>query len=415
MSFKKVFTDIRHFQIFFLGAFSGMPLMILYTTLFAWLKDANIETKIITTFAIARVFYSLKFIWAPLVDHIKIPLLSRIGLRKSWMVLCCICISFILYCYSFVDPNESITKVYYITIVLGLASATFDIAFDAFRIEKLEQDMQAMGAANAIFGYRMGCLVSGAGALFWADNYGWSSTFMGIAALYLLCVVFILFISEADLIRENISGLNMKSWKILIFNPFADFFKREYSIIILLAVIFYKLGDAMLGVVAIPFYMELGFSKTEIAHVSKIYGLIATIVGSYLGGWLLLDKGNIQSLIIAGIAQSVTNIAFIWLNHQGHDVMAFTIAITIENVAAGVGTAVLVGYLSNLCNKQYSATQYALLSSASGLFSHSIVMYGGLIQDKIGWDLYFAMTVVLAIPGLFLLYFLHQRMNRDAI
>lgn len=413
MSARKIFTDIRHFQIFVLGAFSGMPLAVLYSTLFAWLNDVNIEIKIITSFAIARVFYSLKFIWAPFIDHMRIPLLCLLGHRKSWMIFCATAISLLLYCYSYLNPNESILNVYYVTIALGVASATFDIAFDAFRIEKLEDDMQAIGAANTIFGYRMGMLISGAGAFWFADNFGWTSTFQVLSVLYIACILFVMCISEIQADREKITGFDLHSWKVMVYDPFANFFSKKYSIIILLAIIFYKLGDAMLGVVATPFYLDLGFSKTEIASVVKIFGLGATILGSYIGGYLLFAKGDLKGMIIAGIAQSITNVAFIWLHHKGHDVTALMIAIFIENIASGMGNAALVGYMSNLCNRQYSATQYALLSSASGLFSHTIVIYGGSIVQMVGWDMYFAITVILGAPGLVLIYLLDKWINKS--
>ncbi len=409
----RIFTDARLFQIFILGIFSGMPLKILYGTLFAWLKEAGLGIEIITTFSIARIFYSLKFIWAPIVDHMKIPFLHRIGRRKSWMVLCAGLLGLILFGYSSINPSESINRVYYLTIALGAVSATFDIAFDAFRIEKLEKDLQSIGAANAITGYRIGLLIAGAGAFYVADIYGWSEAYLMLCGLFILAIVFIVCISEKDIPKEGITGLNIKSFKVMVLDPFLEFFQKKYSIVILLAVIFYKLGDAMLGVVAYPFYLELGFSKTEISSVTMIYGMIATIVGTYIAGYLMLKKGDIKSLIIAGFLQSITNLSFVWLNHQGHDITALFIAITIENVASGMGMGALVGYLSNLCNKKYSATQYALLSSASGLFSHTIVVWGGKIQQIIGWDMYFIATILLAIPGIAILCWLNKALPSE--
>jgi len=177
----------------------------------------------------------------------------------------------------------------------------------------------------------------------------------------------------------------------------------------LLAVVFYKLGDAMLGVVAMPFYMELGFTLKEIGAITKVFGLIATICGAYVGGVIMYRYGSLKGLIFCGVAQAVTNLAFVWLHHQGHNTNALMIAISIENMASGMGDAALVGYLSYLCNKQFSATQYALLSSLSGLFSHTIVGFGGSIMKVMGWDNYFIMTVFLAIPGLLLLLYLNKK------
>ena len=391
-----------------------MPLKILYGTLFAWLTEAGIGIEIITTFSIARIFYSLKFIWAPIVDHMEIPLLHRIGRRKSWMVLCAALLGIIIFGYSTIDPSQSIMQVYYLTIALGAVSATFDIAFDAFRIEKLEKEMQAMGAAITITGYRIGLLIAGAGAFYIADLYGWSEAYLMLCGIFVLAIIFILCLSEEDIQKEGVTGFNMESFKIMVLDPFLEFFQKKYSIVILLAVIFYKLGDAMLGVVAYPFYLELGFTKTEISSVTMIYGMIATIVGTYIAGYLTLKKGDLKSLIIAGFLQSITNLSFLWLNYQGHDITALFIAITIENVASGMGMGALVAYLSNLCNKRYSATQYALLSSASGLFSHTIVVWGGAIQKAIGWDMYFIMTVLLAIPGIAILCWLNSVIGKEA-
>jgi PAT family beta-lactamase induction signal transducer AmpG len=192
-------------------------------------------------------------------------------------------------------------------------------------------------------------------------------------------------------------------------DPFIDFFKREGAIVILLAIIFFKLGDAMLGVVAMPFYLKLGFTKSEIGFVSGTFGVFATIVGTYLGGYIMYCLGSFRGMIITAIAQSVTNASFIWLNHMGHDINAFMVAIAIENVAGGMGGGALVGYLSVLCNKKFSATQYALFSSASGLFSHTIVIYGGSIVELVGWDLYFFGTIILGIPGILILTYLKNK------
>jgi PAT family beta-lactamase induction signal transducer AmpG len=409
MNALKIFTDYRQFQIFILGAFSGMPLYIIYSTLAAWLTDEHVDIAIITTFAIARVFYSFKVFWAPIVDQIKIPVLSKIGHRKSWMIVCASAIAFILFSMGNIKPNESLHELYILVIILGFASATFDIVFDAFRIEKLEPELQALGAANAVTGYQIGGLLAGAGAFYYADLYGWSSTFFAIGTFYATGVLFILSVQEKEIIREKFKTLSLHSWKVMTLDPFIDFFKRDGAVLILSAIIFFKLGDAFLGVVATPFYMKLGFSKSEISSVVKIFGLGATLLGTYIGGYLMYRLSPFKGLIIGAIAQSITNVSFIWLNHMGHDINAFMVAIAIENIASGMGTAALVGYISMICNKQFSATQYALLSSASGLFSHSIVMYGGKLVKLLDWDMYFLMTIIMAVPGILILIRLNNK------
>jgi len=193
-------------------------------------------------------------------------------------------------------------------------------------------------------------------------------------------------------------------------DPFTDFFSKDRAIIILLAVILFKLGDAMLGVVASPFYVELGFTKTEIASITKIFGLGATIFGAYIGGFLMYKTGgSFKGLLIAGTLQAVSNSSFIYLHHMGHDLTALTITIAIENTASGISNVALVGYISTLCNRHFSATQYALLSSASGLVSHTIVVFGGSMVNALGWDAYFLTTILLAFPGLIILYYLKRK------
>lgn len=407
----KVLTDYTHLQIFILGALSGMPLFVIYVTLPAWLKSAGIDIAVITSIAIARVFYSLKLFWAPLIDCIKIPVIHRLGRRKSWMCLIAALISLIMFAYTGLTPSTAISKIYVLTILLGLASATLDIVIDAFRIDTIAKEELSIAAANTVFGYRIGGLIAGAGALYIAQDYSWNSVFLMLCIFYIIAILFILTLKEPQIDQQNFNLFSIHSWKIATIDPFADFFKRDYAVLILLAIIFYKLGDSMLGVVSMPFYMDLGFSLKEISVITKTFGIAATIFGSYIGGVIMYRCGSIKGLIFCGLAQSVTNLVYIWLNRQGYNVNALFLSITIENIGGGMGDAALVGYLSYLCNKSFSATQYALLSSAAGLFSHSIVAFGGSIVKIIGWEYYFMMTVLLAVPGLSLLLFLQKRLT----
>lgn len=410
MNVKKIFTDRSHFEVFILGIFSGMPIVILYSTLFTWLAEEKIDLSVITSFAIAKICYSLKPFWAPLVDQLQIPLLSKIGRRKSWMILCAGGITLVLLLMANSNPSESLSEFYYLTFALAACSATFDIVYDAFRIEKFEPEMQALAAANSVVGYRIGMLISGAGALYLADFYNWKIAFWIMALIFTAgCFFIIIFATEKKHVTKHFSVNSIESWKELTVNPFIDFFKKDSAIIILLAVMTFKLGESMLGTVAMPFYIELGFSKTEIANVTKVFGLIATIVGSYLGGLLMVKIGVFRTMILTAIAQSVTNLTFVWLNHAGHDINVFTAAIAIENITGGMGSGALVGYLSILCNLRFTATQYALLSAMAGLPSRTIVAYSGKLVQYMGWDLYFVMTVFLAIPGILLFMYLHRK------
>lgn len=409
MSVLKIFTDYRHLQIFILAIFSAMPLGILYRVISAWLTEEQIALAVITTFSISKIFYSLKFLWAPIIDQITIPVLGKIGHRKSWMILCAGALACILFFISKIDPQHSLNELYVLVITLGLLSATFDIIFDAFRIDILEKEMQAIGAANTIFGYRIGLIIISSSAFYFSELYGWAKVLSIVAISYFVVIFYILSLNEPIIIRDEFNAFSLHSWKVMTLDPFIDFFKREGAIAILMAIIFFKLGDAMLGVIAMPFYLKLGFTKSEIGFVSGTFGVCATIIGTYLGGYIMYCVGNFKGMIITAVAQSITNASFIWLNHIGHDINAFMIAIAIENITGGMGMGALVGYLSVLCNKKFSATQYALFSSAAGLFSHTLVIYGGSVVEQIGWDLYFFGTMILAIPGILILVYLKNK------
>ncbi len=471
----QIFIDHKQFQIFILGIFSGTPLYVIYGTLAAWMSRNDVDISIITSFAVTRSFYSFKVFWSPLVDNIQIPILKKLGRRKSWMAILIVMISLIMFAYSQLDPKISILNIFWLTVLLGFTSATLDIVIDAFRIDNIEKDRLSLASANAVFGYRVGGLIAGAGALYVAHYYSWSYVFMMISSLYLFGLFFVFTLKEEKIeIKQvnffiedfwkkiviepiqdffsienknhstsvnlldkklkkisaidylkaffskknkthstSVNPINDEFIKVAIMSPFKDFFAKEKSLLILLAIIFYKLGDAFLGVVATPFYIHLGFTNIEIGAIGKLYGFIAIVCGAYLGGVIMYRYGNVKGLLICGFAQCITNLSFIWLNHCGHDINALIITITFENIASGMGDAALVGYLGYLCNKHFSATQYALLTSAAGLFSHTIVGFGGLIVKFIGWDLYFLMTVLLAIPGLIMLLSLNKTFHKS--
>lgn len=414
MDIFKIFKDYRQFEIFILGMLSGMPLAIIFSTLAVWLADYDIPLEVITTFAIARLSYSAKFLWAPIVDYFKFPFLGRYGHRKSWMIFCASFMTLLLFLISRIDPSKSLIFVYFIVISLGFFSATFDVSFDAFRIERFSRDLQGVSAANTVFGYRIGMLITGAWALYYAHITGsWPKTFMALSLIFASFVVFLFTIKEDMLLRDKIGNLKFVEFKKMIVNPYKDFLIREGAFLILAAVILFKLGDAMLGVVSMPFYRELGYDKEQIALVIKGVGFAATIVGTYAGGFIIYRIGSYKGLIITGMIQSLTHVAFIWLNHQVVSNKALTIAITIENLGSGMGAAALVAYLSNLCNKKYSASQYALLSSLTGFFNNTVTVYGGSLVRSMGWDNYFYFTMILAIPGILLFVYLNKRYPID--
>ena len=410
MTITKILKDYRLFEVFVLGIISGMPLAIIFSTIAIWLKETGIDIAVITTLAVARLPYSLKIFWAPLVDQFKIPLLSRFGHRKSWLILCSTCTALVLFAMSKVSPTISLAPLYVLAIILGILSATFDISFDALRIEKFDQQTQAIGGSSAVLGYRIGLLITNAGALYFAEiTNSWSQTFVAMSALFAVAVIFIITVKEGEQSKEKLSGFSIKSFTQMVVNPFRDFLSREGAVIILITVILFKLGDAIFGAVSGPFYIELGYTKIQIASVVKIYGLIATILGSIAGGLVIYKIGNFKGLIVTGIAQSITHLTFVWLNHQEASFSALLIAISIENFACGMGSAALLGYLSVLCNKKYTATQYALLSSCSTLCNNTLTIYSGTLKNMMGWDNFFIFTIFLAVPSIILLIYLDRR------
>jgi PAT family beta-lactamase induction signal transducer AmpG len=402
LSVNKLYSFLSKEQIGILwrGVFSGMPLVIIYSTIQVWLKDNQIDLAVITTFAVARLPYSFKFIVAPLMDLVKIPYFSR---RKGWMIVFSFVIAIIFLTMAFIDPKKDLFFLYVITFLLGIASASLDTNIDAYRIDILSDEKQSIGAANAVFGSRIGILLSGAVALYLSEVYSWQVVYC------LLSLSYVIFIASLLMLKENVSEMPVVDFTntLSIFKnfvePFKDFFAKEKSAMILLAIILFKLGEAMFGIVTVPFYKELGFSNKEIASIVKTYGLFPTIFGTYVGAWIMHKCGIYKGLMINGVAQSVTNLSFVWLNHQGHDTSALAIAITIENLASGMGSVALIGFLSSLCSKKYSATQYALLASAAGLVNNTITIFGGGLVLKMGWDLYFIMTIILAVPGLLII------------
>lgn len=408
--------DYRIFQIFILGIISGMPFAVLYTSLIAWLKDHSIELSIITTFAIARLPYSLKIFWSPIVDHIALPFLSRFGRRKSWMILSVCSTACILFLISGINPDTSLTSLRYLAILLGIMAATYDISYDALRIEMLSDEEQGVGAATAVLGYRVGAFITGAGALYIADvTANWSLTFIIVSALFIVGLFIILTVKEISIasIIANTS-LRQKIYELVI-APFRDFLSRDKAIIVCLAIVLYKMGEAMLGFVSVPFYMELGYSKAQIGVLVKGFGVIATMLGAYAGGMVVYKLGNIKGMIICGILQAIANLMYMWLHYQDVSNSSLMVTIAIDNFTGGMGSTALVAYLSMLCNRRYTATQYALLSSLSTIMNSTISSQSGSLIKMIGWDDFFITTVLLEIPSLLLLLYLGKMRNNTTV
>lgn len=420
-----VYADRRVLTILFLGFSSGLPLALTFSTLSFWLKEEGLTNTAIGLFASVSTPYALKFLWAPVVDRAPVPLLTRtFGRRRGWIVASQLALIVSIFGLGLTHPGVDAWATAFMAVIVAFFSATQDIVIDAYRVDVLEQRRQAAGAAAIVFGYRMGMLTSGAGALFLASRLAWLEVYAVMAALMLVGVAAVLLAPEPTrhatveatererrvreylAARPQLAGWTAEAMAWLygaVVAPFADFMKRRGWIAILMFVTFYKFGDALAGVMTNPFLLELGFSKTEIATVVKTYGLVATLVGAAAGGSLMNAVGLIRCLWICGILQMLSNLMFAAQAFAGHNLAMLTITIGLENLASGMGTAAFVGYLSSLCNVAYTATQYALLTSFMSAARTWLSSSGGWLADRMTWPEFFVLTTLAAIPGLALL------------
>jgi PAT family beta-lactamase induction signal transducer AmpG len=412
-----VWQDRRILAIGALGFASGLPLALTFSTLSFWLKEEGLSNTAIGLFASVSTPYTLKFLWAPLVDRVRLPLLGRmLGRRRSWLFASQLALIATIVALGSSHPAVDPWTTAVLAVVVAFCSATQDIVIDAFRVESLDAPQYAAGAAAIVFGYRIGMLASGAGALVLAEKESWAAVYAVMALLMLVGVVTTLLVAEpasgapvAGERRHALPGLppalaRLVGWmREAVVSPFADFMSRQRWATILLFVMLYKLGDALAGVMTNPFLLELGFTKSEIATVVKTYGLAATLVGAAAGGSLLGSVGMMRSLWICGVLQMLSNLTFAVQAHVGHSVPLLTLTIGLENLAGGMGTAAFVAYLSSLCNVAYTATQYALLTSLMSAARTWLSSGAGYVADSTEWTTFYVLTTLAAVPGLLLL------------
>jgi PAT family beta-lactamase induction signal transducer AmpG len=421
-----VYGDRRVLTIAVLGFSSGLPLALTFSTLTFWLKEAGLTNTTIGLFASVSTPYALKFLWAPLVDRMPLPVLTSVfGRRRGWILAMQAGLMLSLVCMGATRPEISAWNTAALAVLVAFFSASQDIVIDAYRVEILEERLQAAGAAAVVFGYRVGMLVSGAGALFLATQIGWFEVYVAMAGLILIGVAAVLFAAEpaADSSAEaermeaqaeeflssrpHLSGrpAHAMAWiYVAVVCPFADFMKRPGWLVILLFVMFYKFGDALAGVMTNPFMLELGFTKAEIATIVKTYGLAATLAGAAAGGSLMSAVGMTRCLWICGVLQMLSNLTFAVQAAVGHSLPMLTVTIGLENFAGGMGTAAFVAYLRSLCHVSYTATQYALLTSFMSAARTWLSSSAGWLADSMSWIEFFVLTTVAAVPGLLLLF-----------
>jgi PAT family beta-lactamase induction signal transducer AmpG len=394
--------------IFVMGFASGLPLALSSATLFFWLAEAGVALTAIGLFALAGTPYNFKFMWAPFIDRVPLPGLSRLlGRRRSWMLVIQVGLMLAIAILAFSQPES--TPLLTAAAAFGVAffSASQDIVIDAYRIEILDRDEQGAGAAMTQAGYRLGAIAAGAGALLLAEQLDWSIVYLFMAALVIVGMVAAIFAPNPE--QRNpalIEAQNRKGFRSMVVDPFVEFFQRNKpstAIIILAFILLYKFGDAFAGVMAYPFYYEMGFTKTEVATVSKIFGVIVTVIGVFIGGMIVKRYGIMRSLLGCGVLQMLSNLMYAAQAIAGHDVQFLYFTIGIENLSGGMGSSAFVAYLSVLCNTAYTGTQFALFTSFMAFGRTLLSASSGWVVEMMGWFDFFLISTIVALPGLLLL------------
>jgi len=395
----------RVLVVLLLGFSSGLPLLLSFSTLSAWMRESGVDLTTIAIFALVGTPFTLKFLWAPMMDRLSVPVLGRLlGRRRAWLLSTQILLMAAIVLMGATDPVATPWLMALFAVIVSFCAASQDIVVDAYRIESLTEDEQGAGAAAYTLGYRVGMLAAGAGALIIADQAGWFIAYLAMGGLVLVGVFTVLASPEPETGVKEPTGESPAEWlRSAVYEPFAEFLTRRGALLILAFILLYKLGDAFLGTLTNPFYIDLGFSKTEIAEVTKLFGLVALLVGLFAGGALVKRLGLLNALLVSGVLQAASNLIFVAQALAGHDVLMLTVTIGVENFTGGMGTAAFVAYLSSLTNVAFTATQYALLSSFMA-FGRTVLSSGaGAVTDYVGWIGFFIASTAIAIPGLVLL------------
>lgn len=426
-----------------LGFFSGLPLALTASTLTAWLADSKVDRASIGLFAAIATPYALKFLWSPLLDGLHLPFFTaQLGRRRGWLAITQLLLVVALATMARVDPATDAALTALVGVVVATLSATQDTVIDAYRVERLAPEHQGTGAAWATFGYRIGMLTSGAGALWLADHAGWEITYSVMAAVMGLGVVVTMFMAESaqhpqlvipglprglsysaqqerwiaaqgrddSSVSVTTTRMSVVTWlHAFVVMPFRDFMTRPLWAAVLAFVVLYKLGDAFMGTMFNPFLLDLGFTKSQIAEVVKLYGLVATILGTFAGGWVVTRIGMFRALLLCGFGHMLTNFMLIIQARLGADIHFLTFSISLENFTGGMSTAAFIAYLSALTKRHYTATQYALLSSLAAFGRTWLSTPSGLLSQTVGWEVFFTIASLMAVPGLLLLWWIESR------
>ena len=412
----EVYREPRLVAVLFMGFSSGLPLPLTVGTLFFWLAQSGVSRTTIGLFALAGIPYNFKFLWAPLIDSLPLPVLTRrLGRRRSWALLLQAALAAAILALGFTDPTIDAARTALMAVIVAFLSASQDIVVDAYRIELLTPEQQGAGAAATQWGYRFGMIAAGAGALYASAFGGWHFAYTVMAALMGVGMVTVWLTPEPDAPTAPTAGRRIAGaleWlETAVWAPLAEFFVREgwAAILILLFVVLYKFGDALAGVMSSPLYVSLGFTAQEVAALSKVFGVAMTLVGVALGGLAVARWGLFPSLLVGGVLQNVSTLMYAALAMAGHDNFMLGLSIALENITGGLGSAAFVAYMSRLCNLRFTATQYALLSSLAAVGRTMLSANGGWLADKLDWVPFFTLATFAGLPGLLVLLWLMRR------
>ena len=406
--FLYLYFTKKLFVIFLMGIASGIPLYLILSTLAIWLTRSNIDISIVGLFSLTQLPWTIKFFWSPIFDYYRIPFFSKfIGNRKAWLFLIQLFLSLSILALGLSNPNDNLLPTAIFAFVVAFFSASQDIIIDAYRIELLDDDEQGAGAAMTQAGYRIGGIISGAGALYMRELITWSEVFLIVSLIILMFAIITLFLPRIKEINRKQNG-----FIITFFNPLIELIRRnnvKEFLIIILFILTFKLCDSVAGVMANPFYVKIGFENIEIANASKLFGVLATILGVFIGGLLVKKIGILKSLLLSAFLQMISNILFFVLSKIGPDYSFLIITVLGENISGGIGSASFVAYLSVLCNRNFTATQYALLSSVMGVARTFIASPSGFVVEFLGWSNFFLISTLFAIPGLVILFWMEKK------
>jgi len=407
------YREPRMLAVLFMGFSSGLPLPLTFGTLSIWLAQAGVSRKDIGLFTLVGISYNFKFVWSPLIDRLPLPILTRVlGRRRGWAIFLQVLLAAAIFGLSLTDPGVNPGTTALLAVIVAFLSASQDIVIDAYRIELLTDEQQGAGVAATQWGYRFGMIAASAGALYAVAYGGWHLAYGLMALLMGVGIVTVLLTPEPDAtpiaLPEGGSTVHkIGEWlRAAVVAPFADFMKRKSWLAILIFIMLYKFGDALAGSMAGTLYVSLGFKVQEIAAISKVFGVMATLAGVAMGGAAVTRWGIFPSLLICGILQNVSTLMYAVLAHSGHDNVMLALSILLENITGGLGAAAATAYMSQLCNIKFTATQFALLSSVAALGRTVLSSPGGWLSERLGWEPFFMLAAFAGLPSLVLLLWL---------